>query len=98
MDDVLLPLEDVEGDFSAVFLFVGLGEVELEGYFGLVLVEVELLDEIDQAEPIVEWQFGAKKQVFLIFTEDDVHFALLQPHRQFLQHHHYFKHMFTSLF
>lgn len=54
MDDVLLPLEDVQGYLSTVSPFTALEEIKEKDYPKIIEVYVELLDEIDVAMSVEE--------------------------------------------
>lgn len=80
MDHILLPLEHVQRYLSAVSPFIALEEIKEEDYLKIIEVYVELLDEIDVAMPVEQWQLRAKGYIFFVFAKDDVQLALLEPH------------------
>ena len=78
MDDVLLPLEDVQGYLSSVSSFAALEEIKEKDYLKIIEVYVELLDQIDVAMSVEECQLRAKGHVFFVLAKDDVQLALLE--------------------
>lgn len=78
MDDVLLPLEDVQGYLSAVSPFIAVEEIKEKDYLKIIEVYVKLLDEIDVAMSVEECQLRAKGHVFFVLAENDVKLTLLK--------------------